>query len=68
MARNPSKVKWFEEVSRAGTFADRMSVVQVRVQMSPVHSLSHVQSLLNSLHKKGLRESNSILRMFFFIE
>lgn len=52
-------------MSRAGTFSDRMSVVQVRVQISPIHSLHNVKLLIDSFHKKGLRESNTTLRMFF---
>uniref|UniRef100_A0A7E4ZZH2 CBF domain-containing protein n=1 Tax=Panagrellus redivivus TaxID=6233 RepID=A0A7E4ZZH2_PANRE len=56
-----SDAKWLSDVIRRGTQQDKISAVQLKAQMDPVHSLKHVQALVDLLSKNRLRESISIL-------
>uniref|UniRef100_A0A915ELA9 Ig-like domain-containing protein n=1 Tax=Ditylenchus dipsaci TaxID=166011 RepID=A0A915ELA9_9BILA len=62
-SKNRSDANWLESVSSRGTFADRISVVQLKVQRSPVHALSRLTQLVSMVQKKGLRESTSTLKV-----
>uniref|UniRef100_A0A0M3IWW7 Pentatricopeptide repeat-containing protein n=1 Tax=Ascaris lumbricoides TaxID=6252 RepID=A0A0M3IWW7_ASCLU len=44
-----------------GTAADKTSAMQVLVQRSPVHTLSHVSTLVSIVEKKNIREAYSTL-------
>ncbi|KAI1724032.1 CBF/Mak21 family domain-containing protein [Ditylenchus destructor] len=62
-SKNKSDADWLTNVANKGTFADRLSVVQLKVQRSPVHTINHLIQLVAIVEKKGLRESTSALKV-----
>uniref|UniRef100_A0A914CU94 CCAAT-binding factor domain-containing protein n=1 Tax=Acrobeloides nanus TaxID=290746 RepID=A0A914CU94_9BILA len=60
---NKSEAKWLATVFKEGTQADKMSAVQLKVVSSPVHSLGYMNSLIDVVQKKALRESSNVLKV-----
>jgi len=60
-SQNRSEASWLDTVQRRGTYADRISAVQLRVQRSPIHSLGSLNALIAAIDVKGIRESYSML-------
>ncbi|XP_007255500.3 CCAAT/enhancer-binding protein zeta [Astyanax mexicanus] len=46
---------WMKSVVSTGTLADRMAAMTVLIQDAPVHCLSHIESLVTLIKKKGSR-------------
>uniref|UniRef100_A0AC34GMF7 Uncharacterized protein n=1 Tax=Panagrolaimus sp. ES5 TaxID=591445 RepID=A0AC34GMF7_9BILA len=59
--KGQSDAGWISKVIKSGTQADRISAVQLMTQMEPVHSLTHVNSLIELLKKHRTREGIPIL-------
>jgi ribosome biogenesis protein MAK21 len=59
--KGQSDAGWISKVIKSGTQADKISAVQLMSQMEPVHSLSHVNSLIELLKKHRTREGIPIL-------
>uniref|UniRef100_A0A0N4UPK5 CBF domain-containing protein n=1 Tax=Dracunculus medinensis TaxID=318479 RepID=A0A0N4UPK5_DRAME len=55
------EASWLNTILTRGTALDRISVMQLLVQRSPVHSLSHLTQLLSIMQKKNPRETSSVL-------
>ncbi|KAL4237550.1 hypothetical protein ACF0H5_002264 [Mactra antiquata] len=52
-----SNERWMKTVLTSGTLADKIAALTVLIQESPVHSLTHLDTLLNMMKKKGRREN-----------
>lgn len=59
--RGGSEGAWLSTMVVKGTAADKTSAMQVLVQRSPVHTLSHVSTLVSIVEKKNIREAYSTL-------
>uniref|UniRef100_A0A0M3J0E6 CCAAT/enhancer-binding protein zeta (inferred by orthology to a human protein) n=1 Tax=Anisakis simplex TaxID=6269 RepID=A0A0M3J0E6_ANISI len=59
--RNASEAGWLNTVIVQGTAGDRISAMQMFIQRSPVHALSHLNTLVSRVQKKNPREAFSIL-------
>ena len=51
-----SDVGWMKTVLTSGTLADKVAALTVLVQESPLHSLQHLDTMINMAKKKGKRE------------
>jgi hypothetical protein len=60
--QNRGDTDWLETVTKKGTFADRLSVLQLNVQRSPVHAIQKLSKFVELVQKKGakIREAHSI--------
>ncbi|KHJ95885.1 CBF/Mak21 family protein [Oesophagostomum dentatum] len=56
-----SEASWLQTVIKTGTASDRMTAMQLQMHSSPVHSLSYIEVMLNSLEKKNTREALELL-------
>uniref|UniRef100_A0A915ASH1 CCAAT-binding factor domain-containing protein n=1 Tax=Parascaris univalens TaxID=6257 RepID=A0A915ASH1_PARUN len=52
---------WLSTMAIKGTAADKISAMQVLIQRSPVHALSHVSMLVSIVEKKNIRGAYSTL-------
>jgi hypothetical protein len=60
--RNRGDADWLETIAQKGTFADRLSALQLGVQRSPVHALQQLRSFVELVHRKGakIRQAHSV--------
>ncbi|XP_053394163.1 CCAAT/enhancer-binding protein zeta-like [Mercenaria mercenaria] len=52
-----SDVRWMKTVLSSGTLADKIAALTVLIQESPIHNLSHLDTLITMAKKKGRREN-----------
>lgn len=52
---------WLNKMITGGTAADKISAMQIFIQRSPVHALSHIDGLVTIVAKKNTREAFALL-------
>ena len=62
---NRGEADWLDTVAQKGTFADRLSALQLRIKKSPVHSLNYLEQFVEIVLRKGakVRQAYSITKM-----
>lgn len=51
-----SQDQWLQQVLTSGTLSDRVAAMTLMVQQSPLHNLTHLNTLVEMATKKGRRE------------
>ena len=52
-----SDVRWMKTVLTSGTLADKVAALTVLIQESPLHNLSHIETMISMSRKKNRREN-----------
>uniref|UniRef100_A0A0N4ZTG3 CBF domain-containing protein n=1 Tax=Parastrongyloides trichosuri TaxID=131310 RepID=A0A0N4ZTG3_PARTI len=66
-----TSVAWMETVLSKGTFTDKVSAMQLNIRKSPVHSINHLNGLVQICEKKKLRNlfiSVKLLKDIFLVD
>ncbi|KAL7076420.1 hypothetical protein ACQ4LE_004708 [Meloidogyne hapla] len=63
-SKNRGDAEWIDTVSQKGAFTDKISSIQLRIQRSPVHALSHLIQFVELIGKKGavIRQAYTITK------
>nr|CAD2146877.1 unnamed protein product [Meloidogyne enterolobii] len=63
-SKNRGDAEWIDTVSQKGAFSDKISSIQLRIQRSPVHALSHLIKFVELIGKKGavIRQAYTITK------
>ncbi|KAK0411903.1 hypothetical protein QR680_005908 [Steinernema hermaphroditum] len=57
-----SEAQWLSTVVQKGTQADRTTAMLLQINRSPVHSLFYINSLVNIIDRKNLRQAVDIIK------
>ncbi|EJW85751.1 CBF/Mak21 family protein [Wuchereria bancrofti] len=59
--KNMTETAWLSTILTRGTANDKVTAMQILTQRHPVHSISYVAALVNTVAKKNAREAFSVL-------